>query len=135
MTYILDTNIIIAIMKGNQNVVGKFREAISRGDGILINCISYYEIKRGYLAINAVEQLKKFEAFCKDFGICFVDDQSILDYAAEIYANLKIRGELIGDADILIAAIAKQHDAVVVSDNVGHFQRIQGLGLENWLNR
>lgn len=133
MTYILDTNIIIAIMRGNQSVVGKLREAISRGDGILINCISYYEIKRGYLAIKAVEQLKKFESFCKDFGICFIDDQSILDYAAEIYANLKIRAELIGDADILIASMAKESGSILVSGDTD-FERIEGITRENWLS-
>jgi predicted nucleic acid-binding protein len=51
----------------------------------------------------------------------------------EIYAGLKKEGRLINDADILIASIVKAHDAVLVTNNLGHFSRIQGLKVENWL--
>ena len=42
-------------------------------------------------------------------------------------------GELIGDADILIAASALVNGLAVVTNNEDHFKRIPGLQIENWL--
>lgn len=53
--------------------------------------------------------------------------------AAEIYAALKVRGEPIGDADILIGASALVHGLVVTTNNEDHFKRIPGLQIDNWL--
>ncbi len=53
MTYVLDTNIITAILKGNEKVKRKVQEVIVGEEEIFINGISYYEIKRGLLAANA----------------------------------------------------------------------------------
>ncbi|MGO9446398.1 MAG: PIN domain-containing protein [Thiobacillaceae bacterium] len=53
--------------------------------------------------------------------------------AAQIYADLHQRGELISDADILIAATAITHELAVVTNNQDHFRRIQNLQTENWL--
>ena len=51
----------------------------------------------------------------------------------EIYATLKKKGELINDADILIASIVKAHNAILVTNNEKHFLRVEGLKIENWL--
>ena len=53
--------------------------------------------------------------------------------AAEIYADLWKRGELISDADILIASSALVHGLGVVTNNEDHFSRIKDLRLQNWL--
>jgi tRNA(fMet)-specific endonuclease VapC len=47
-------------------------------------------------------------------------------------AELRRRGEPIGDADVLIAASALVHGLTVVTNNEGHFRRISGLDVENW---
>jgi len=132
MTYILDTNIITAILKGNEKVKERAQELIVRGEGIFINAISYYETKRGLLAVNATAQLGKFNLLCKRFGVILLDTQSIFDEAAKTYANLWRKGQLIEDADILIASVAKTRDFVLVSDDTD-FHRIQGLRIEDWL--
>lgn len=132
MTYVLDTNIITAILKGDEKVKKRAQELIVRGEGIFINAISYYETKRGLLAVNATAQLGEFDLLCKTFGVILLDTQSIFDEAAETFANLQRKGQLIEDADILIASVAKTRDFVVVSDDA-HFRRIQGLRIENWL--
>lgn len=53
--------------------------------------------------------------------------------AAEIYADLYQRGGLIGDADILIAATAIVEGCGLVTNNERHFERIEGLNVDNWL--
>jgi len=133
MKYVLDTNIITAILKGNNGVIKRAKDVILEGKRIFINAISYYEIKRGLLAANATKQLKIFELLCKEFDLVLLDNQNIFDRAAEIYANLRQRGQIIGDADILIASVVIFRNFILVSADTD-FDRIQGLKIENWLN-
>ena len=51
---------------------------------------------------------------------------------AVIRAQLEASGNLIGDMDMLIAASAVAGGYVLVTNNVRHFQRIEGLIVENW---
>lgn len=44
-----------------------------------------------------------------------------------------MRGQLIGDADILIAATALTHGLVLVTNNHAHYNRIGALTVRNWL--
>jgi tRNA(fMet)-specific endonuclease VapC len=65
-------------------------------------------------------------------GIVMID-QAGLDRAAELYAELRARGQLIEDADLLIAAMALVHEMTLVTHNTAHFVRIMGLQVEDWL--
>jgi predicted nucleic acid-binding protein len=56
-----------------------------------------------------------------------------VEKAAEIYAYLKKDGNLIEDADILMASIAIVEGLVRITNNVMHFKRVKGLKTENWL--
>jgi len=132
MTYVLDTNIITAILKGNEKVKRKVQEVIVGEEEIFINGISYYEIKRGLLAANATAQLSRFDLLCKRLGLILLNDKSIFDEAAEIYATLSKKGAIIEDADILIASVVRASKFILISDDI-HFNRIQGVRIENWL--
>jgi tRNA(fMet)-specific endonuclease VapC len=57
--------------------------------------------------------------------------ESAIVEAAEIYADLYRRGQLIGDADILIAAVALANNLALASNNAAHFARISGLRIES----
>jgi len=48
-------------------------------------------------------------------------------------SHLRRSGQVIGDFDILIASIATVNECILVTNNVSHFERIQNLQLENWL--
>ncbi|NMX21413.1 hypothetical protein C5S30_03060 [ANME-1 cluster archaeon GoMg4] len=62
-------------------------------------------------------------------------DREIIDKASGIYADLKRRGELVEDADILIAASCPVEGMILVTDNEEHFRRIENLEVENWVMR
>jgi len=133
MTYVLDTNIITALMKGDKRIKERLQITIMKGETVFINGVSYYEIKRGLLAAHAVNKLKIFSNICNSLKILLLDNINIFDKASEIYALLKQKGELIKDADILIGALVLTKNYICVSDNTKHFSRIDGLILENWL--
>lgn len=132
MNYLLDTNIITAILKGNKNATRRAQKVRLEGKRIFINGISYYECKRGLLAINAIKKLKIFEEIVKEYGLVGLDDKNIFDKASEIYADLKRGGKPIPDADILIASIAIFGNFILVSCDA-HFNRIKHLKIENWI--
>lgn len=132
MTYVLDTNIITAILKENEKIKKIVQKSKLEGKKIFVNGISYYEIKRGLLAKKASVQLEKFNSLCRELGLILLDNQDIFDRAAEIYADLQWRGELVEDADILIASVVSSQNFILVSDDTD-FNRIQGLKIENWL--
>nr|WP_323128884.1 type II toxin-antitoxin system VapC family toxin [Thiothrix litoralis] len=47
-------------------------------------------------------------------------------------ADLSRQGKLIGLNDMLIAAIARAHDAVLVTNNTCEFERVANLRLTDW---
>ena len=61
-----------------------------------------------------------------------MDNLAILEKAAEIHANLRLRGLPIQTEDILITATAIIKDFILVS-NDSDLLRVEGLSLENWL--
>lgn len=134
MDYIIDTNIISAIMKNDSEVKIRLQNAFLNGSEVFISGLSYYEIRRGLLAINATKKLHIFNEICRRFRILLLDDLRIFDKASEIYADLKQKGKLIKDADILIASIALVYEITLVSDD-SDFLRIYNLNVENWIKR
>lgn len=56
---LLDTNIITGFVKKNQILGNKLRQVEIEGEDILISAISYYEVKRGLLYVDATRQLSK----------------------------------------------------------------------------
>lgn len=42
-------------------------------------------------------------------------------------------GKVIGHNDVLIAGIALEQDMVLITNNTSHFNRIDGLSLDNWI--
>jgi tRNA(fMet)-specific endonuclease VapC len=130
--YLLDTNIVTVYLKQHPGVRQRIRDAELAGHPVRLNAVSYYETKRGLLAIGAQRQLAAFERLWRVLGIVMID-HAVLDKAAELYAALRVSGQLIEDADLLIAAMALVYDMTLVTHNTAHFARIPGLQVEDWL--
>ena len=130
--YLLDTNIVSLAVRDNLKIKAKLQSIEFRGIDIYISCITYFEIRRGFLAVDAPKQRARFEVFCQKYPIIFLDDLAILEKAAEIHANLRLRGLPIQTEDILIAATAIIKDLIVVSNDTD-LARVEGLSLENWV--
>ncbi|MCG2774283.1 MAG: type II toxin-antitoxin system VapC family toxin [Desulfobacterales bacterium] len=128
----LDTNIISAFLKKDLRVVSRVSDYLESFDRLTINIISYYEILRGLKDLGNEEKLKKFEEFVQENEFISIGKDAVIK-AAEIYAYLKKQGDLIEDADILMASIAIVENLVLVTNNIKHFERIEGLATENWL--
>ncbi len=51
----------------------------------------------------------------------------------ELKAELEKQGVSCNELDLRIAAIAIQHDMVLITGNTKHFKKIPGLSVENWI--
>jgi tRNA(fMet)-specific endonuclease VapC len=132
MAYLLDTNIVSLALRNNFKVTAEIAQLKSQRQILSLSCVTYFEVKRGLFAVKATKQLERFDNFCKDFQIIFLDDLAILEKAAEIHANLRLRGLPIQTEDILIAATAIVKGFILVSHD-SDLLRVEELTLENWL--
>lgn len=56
---------------------------------------------------------------------------AISEYASQ-KARLRRKGTLIDDIDLFIGATAVAIDAVMVTENVKHLDRVENIRIENW---
>jgi len=129
--FLLDTNILIAGIKGRSPV----REKLEKVDAsmILVSPIVLGELLTGveksrYKSSNRKRLLDVLA------GLRMVDlEPEVAVGYGRIRAALESAGTPIGANDLWIAAHALTLDAVLVTDNEREFQRVPGLKIENWL--
>ena len=129
---VMDTDILSAIMRGNPSATERARFYLKTHRQFTFSILTRYEVLRGLLAKKDTRQLVTFGQLCATSRVLPLTDTIVVQGAA-IYADLSQRGELIGDADILIAATAIAHGLGVITNNEKHFRRIRNLPVENWL--
>ena len=129
---LLDTDILSEILKQHDDSVLRTAKVYLDEQGrFTFSVLTRYEILRGLRSKGATRQELVFDALCRFSQVLPVTD-SIAVRAAAIYADLRLRGSLIGDADILIAATALAHGLAIATGNTTHFERIPGLQIVNW---
>jgi tRNA(fMet)-specific endonuclease VapC len=132
--YMLDTNICIALIKDRPESL-KIRMLDLTRDQLAVSSIVMAELWYG---VALSEKTKQNEAALKDF----INYVTVLDWPNEagpsygnLRASLRKKGIPIGAMDLLIASHALFLKATLVTDNLREFERVQGLKIENWLER
>ena len=136
ITYVLDTNTISYFLRDEGNVRQHVRQEFSDyGNSYAIPFVIFYEAKR-WLLYKPTKILKDYN---KKFDVLFQGVQDTAEMpievwkkATEIYMQLQRKGQLIKDADILIASYCIVHDYTLVTRNKSDFERIDGLKFVNW---
>lgn len=131
MKYMLDTNIVIfVIKKRSADIIKRFLE--HEPEDICISSITYAELLHGVENSNAREKNKLALAMFLS-GIQIVPfDMAAAEAYGRIRADLQRKGTPIGPMDTLIAAHAKSLGLIVVTNNTREFSRVQDLDLEDW---
>ena len=128
---LLDTDILTLLHKRHPQVSLNAALYLRQFGQLNLSEFSYYEVTRGLKAIGATAQLARFEQFCQAHRILpFSHEAAVL--AADIWSDLKRRGLLIGEVDILIAGVGLSDDLAVATSNTSHFSRIPGLQVVDW---
>lgn len=131
---LIDSDILSYILKRKDGVYKHAREYLEIHKKLTISCITYYEILRGYKAVNASRRLQIFYELMKITNIIYLY-QSILEKASEIYGIMKQKGKIPGELDILIGATAIRHNLILITNNERHYQPLEqcfSLKLGNW---
>ncbi len=131
MNWVLDTNIISFLLRGNAAVRGGFNAAREATNALFIlSPVVDYEIRRYLLLKGASRNLAQYEALTAQW-VEPAFDGAHWQRAAILWAERHRRGQPIEDADLLIAVTALLQDATVVTNNTNHFTGL-GLRLEDW---
>jgi tRNA(fMet)-specific endonuclease VapC len=125
--YLVDSDWLIDAFLGVPTAVNLL--ARLRGEGLAVSIISYGELFEGAIgAPDPAAELARFRRFLARLAVLPLDD-AVMERFARIRAELRRRGQLIPDLDLLIAATAMQHDLALLTRNIRHFNRIPELKL------
>lgn len=129
--YMIDTDIFIHIRQRRSQQVRQKFDRLAAGEAA-ISVVVYGELLCGaeksadkVKAINAIEDL-----------VALAPVLPLTSDVAEAYASLRraleVKGEIIGNNDLWIAAHALTEGLVLVSNNEREFRRVPGLKVQNW---
>ncbi|MFC1719410.1 type II toxin-antitoxin system VapC family toxin [Candidatus Poribacteria bacterium] len=121
----LDTNVVIDYLRQTKGTEDLIEKLYLRFDEVALTVITVYELLLGVEYLDGKDR-PEVEAIIRSSIILPLSEETSRE-AARISAELKRSGQQIGIADELIAATCKSFDACLLTGNVSHFQRIDGL--------
>ena len=126
--YVFDTNVIIEFLRGRLPLA---LELLNNTDSRLIKipAIVKAELLVGANKSNNPEKARNaVDEFLVNFETLPFDDRCATAYA-RIRAELELAGKRIESNDLMIAAIALSHDAILATNDIADFGRIPELRL------
>jgi len=131
--YLLDTNILIYLIKNRPESVAERINALPADDQIGMSFITWAELLKGAERSQRPDVVRqRLHGLARVVPVSFDVDQSLCEHYAVQAARLKSAGTPIGGNDLWIACHALAQDATLVTNNMREFERITGLRLANW---
>jgi tRNA(fMet)-specific endonuclease VapC len=128
MRYLLDSNVVIGIMKMRPDLLSALESR--RAADCCVSSLVIHELFFGaYKSERRVENLADVDLL--SFAVLDFD-RNDARRAGEIRAALRARGAPIGPYDVLIAGQALARGLILVTHNVAEFARVEGLSIEDW---
>ena len=131
MRYLLDTCTVSDFVKGQPGVLDRIKA--TPPDQIVVSVVTRMEIDYG-LALNSERARKLAPVLDAFFAVTRTVSFEVMDAQATgaIRAALRRTGQPIGAYDLLIAGTGLARGLIVVTSNVGEFNRVSALQVENW---
>ena len=132
MIYLLDTNICVHFFRGKFDLLSKFEEV-----GIENCAISEITLAELVYGVEKSQHPTKNHKLIEEL----IELVAVLPIYSAIYmygkekSLLSALGTIIGDFDLLIASTAVENELIMVTENVSEFERIEGIKIQNWINR
>jgi tRNA(fMet)-specific endonuclease VapC len=129
--YMLGTDISSYIMKRSNDAVLRRLQTVAVRD-VCISAISKSELLYGVeVSPRRQKDQVALDEYLRHVEVLDFPGEAAIDYA-QIRADLKARGNMIGGNDLLIAAHARCLGLILVTNNTREFGRAKDLRLENW---
>lgn len=134
MTYLLDTNAVVALLKNQPPIVrDRLREAVAARVDVTLSSIVLFELWYGVArSLRRRENAERLEIFLSGSITTVPFDEDDAKIAGELRARLEASGRPISPYDLLIAAQALRTGATLVTANVREFSRVEGLAWRDW---
>ena len=134
MTYLLDTNAVIAVLRNRPaRVRERLRRSVAEDASIIVSTIVLFELWYGVARSGRPEEnAERLRVFLSgNIGVLpFEEGDAAI--AGELRATLEANGTIIGPYDLLIAAQALRTGTTLVTANTSEFARVPGLAWEDW---
>jgi len=131
--YVLDTNAVSLLMKGDPAVIARLKQ-LARTDVCLPQPV-IAEIEYGLQRLGRSKRrdslASRFELLKRELSRASWSDE-VSEAFGTIKAALERRGARIEDFDAAVAAHALAEECVLVTANMKHMARVAGLTIEDW---
>ncbi|MFY9712486.1 MAG: type II toxin-antitoxin system VapC family toxin [Microbacterium sp.] len=128
--YLLDTNILIFLLRRlRPSILERMQQA---SGSIYVSTISVAELSYG--ASRSADPMRNriaVEELLSRLNVADFD-AAAAHHSGEIRAELAAAGRPIGGYDVLLAGQARAAGLTMVTNNVGEFERVPGLSVEDW---
>jgi tRNA(fMet)-specific endonuclease VapC len=131
MLYLLDTNIISFWARQSSPTLMAKMLATSPAE-LCTSVLVEHELRYGFARNPKVKAWPIIEKLLELIPVHPLT-RAAANHAAHLRATLGSVGQPIGAYDLLIAATAIEHGAILVTNNTREFARVTGLGFEDWL--
>lgn len=131
--YLLDTNIISELIR-NPDGMAAHRIAQIEPKAVFTSVVVAAELRYGCEKKGSPKLFARVERLLDIIQVLPLDVPTDTAYG-RIRADLEAAGQPIGMNDLLIGAHAHALGLTLVTDNTREFSRIQGLDMENWLEK
>jgi tRNA(fMet)-specific endonuclease VapC len=129
---VLDTSVVVSLLKGTPDATKNLKALQETNQRIALTVITAYELLKGAnLSCRRQDNLSDVKTILSSVELLDLTTDATIE-AAQIYAELKRTGQLIGEFDILIAAIVKTNGEEILTRD-RHFEAIPNLKLRKWL--
>lgn len=129
---LLDTDMLSEVLKRRHpGVAENARNYLQAHGQFAISIFTQFEIVRGLKEKQAARQLARFETFCQHSSVLPLAT-NIFERAADLWVMARKSGHPHGDADLLIAATALEHQHALITGNLHHFAWVPGLICVDW---
>ena len=128
--FLLDTDTVIYSMKGKDAVQKNL--LLHFNDPIMLSTVTLMELYYGaHKSQKVTSNIAKIKSLEQSLEIIHIGTES-----AEIFGMLKAQLEVnstrLDDFDLILASCALSRNLTLVTNNLNHFRRIDGLKLANW---
>lgn len=130
--YLLDTCICVFLFRQKYGIADKL-STLSPSQ-CYISEVTIAELRYGACKSNRTEEnLQLIDELVAAVNV--VPFAESIEVFAREKTRLRAQGTPVDDFDLLIASAAVQQELTLVTDNTKHFKNIQGLSIENWVER
>jgi len=131
MTFFLDSNVLIFILRGTNHAVADKIESFPPSEIKIPSVVLSELIEGAHKSHNTKSNLETILKLISPFEV-IPFDRYAATICGKLGAELEKEGKKIGPEDLYIAATVMSRGGILVTNNTKDFERIRGLHIEDW---